>query len=130
MAPMNEYSARTYREGRWWVAEVQVAGTTQATQARRLADIASHARDLVATILDCEPEEVTVTLDLVLPEEVVADLDRSQRLREEAATAQAQAAEAVRSAAARLAAQGMSQRDIGAALGVSHQRANQLLASR
>ena len=55
-------------------------------------------------------------------------LDRAAELRSESSRANTAAAEEVRAAARELADSGLPQRDIGRLLGVSHQRAAQLLA--
>lgn len=122
---MTVYTAGVTREGKWWVAEV--AELDVATQARHLAEVAGRVADLIATVLECEPETVDLKLDITLPAEVAADLARADALRTQSAKAQHDAAVAVRSAAAKLSAQGVTIRDIGTALGVSYQRAHQLL---
>jgi hypothetical protein len=55
------------------------------------------------------------------------ELDRSAALRQEAARSQAAAAAAARRAARRLRDQGLPLQDVGQALGVSFQRAKQLI---
>jgi hypothetical protein len=55
------------------------------------------------------------------------ELDRSAELREQAARSQAQAAQLARRAARRLRDQGLPLQDVGTALGVSFQRAKQLI---
>lgn len=124
---MTVHSVSVWREGRWWVAEVAGVG---ATQARRLRELRERTADLVATALDCDPEDVSVDMIIQLPDDVTSQLDRAAALREQAAHAQHEAAAAVRVAAARLQEQGVSVRDIGTALGVSYQRAHQLLHGR
>lgn len=64
---------------------------------------------------------------MVLPEAVRRDLEQSAALREEAARAQAKAAQLARHAAALLRSKGLPLRDVGQALGVSFQRAKQLV---
>jgi len=64
---------------------------------------------------------------VVLPTKAEQHLKKSAELRNEAARAQTRAAQEARTAARELAATGMTLRDIGAALGISHQRAQQLI---
>ncbi|MGH7735396.1 MAG: hypothetical protein ACREOE_17315, partial [Gemmatimonadales bacterium] len=64
---------------------------------------------------------------LTLPADVQAERDRSAELREQAARSQAQAAQLARRAARRLRDQGLPLQDVGKALGVSFQRAKQLI---
>lgn len=123
---MKDFRARVAREERWWVADVAELGV--ATQARQLSDVRSRTVDLIATALDCEPEDIAVEFTISLPTDVSAELDRARELRAQAAQAQHDAAVAVRAAAARLRAQGVSIRDIATALGVSYQRAHQLVS--
>lgn len=123
------YTAHVRREGRWWMVAVPEVGGL--TQARRLADVVTMARELVAVCLDVAPEDMEITLSI----DSIGDLDVQRRLDEIAQ--ERRAAEELerrlsahtRSLARDLAALDIPQRDIGAVLGVSHQRANQLLAS-
>jgi len=85
------------------------------------------ARDLIAIMDDIPADSFDLDVRLTLPEEIRAQLDQSAALREEAARSQAQAAQLSRQAARRLRDQGLSLRDVGQALGVSFQRAKQLL---
>jgi hypothetical protein len=124
---MRQQTAIVTREGRWWVAEVAGVG---ATQARGLPELRRRAVDLVATSADCDPEQVEIQLAVQLPEDVAGELERAAALRTQASNAQREAAVAVRLAASRLHADGVSVRDIGTALGVSYQRAHQLLHGR
>ena len=64
----------------------------------------------------------------IIPPEIAEDLDAARRLRSEAKQVAEQASERVRHAARILANQGLTVRDIGSILGVSYQRAQQLLA--
>ncbi len=124
------YTAHVTREGRWWMVAVpEVDGLTQA---RRLSEAVPMARSLVAVTLDVDPED----LDIALSIDRVGDVDVADRLaeitRERAALSELERslAEHTRSLARDLAERDVPQRDIGAVLGVSHQRAQQLLASR
>lgn len=113
---------------RWWVLEVpEVPGAV--SQSRTLRDVEATARDVIALMLDVEPDSFGVDVHVELPESVTSHLARSATLREQAADAQAGAAAEVRAAARDLAGRGVTVRDIGAALGVSHQRAHQLVNS-
>jgi hypothetical protein len=87
------------------------------------------ARDLIAIMTGMTPESLQLDVQVQLPKSVRTHLVRAQRLRDEAATAQAEAAAEARAAARELAASGLTMRDIGQALGVSYQRAHQLVAS-
>jgi lambda repressor-like predicted transcriptional regulator len=126
MVAVRNFTADVCRDERWWVAEVAELGV--ATQAKHLSEVRLRTVDLIATALDCEPSEISVEFDISLPGEVAADLDRARTLREQSAQAQHDAALAVRAAAARLRAEGVSIRDIATALGVSYQRAHQLVS--
>ncbi len=86
------------------------------------------ARDLVAVMRDVDPDSFELTVSITLPEQVRAHLEAAARLREESARANTAAAKESRAAARALSNMGMPLRDIGVALGVSPQRASQLLA--
>jgi hypothetical protein len=136
MVAMNTYTAIARRGERFWVIRVPGLGSHPdeglPTQARSLAEVEPMARDLIAVYLDVPPDSFTVSTQVELPDSVRHHLELVAKLRQEAAEAQAAAAEEYRRAAAELKAGGLTVRDIGIALGVSHQRAQQLvgLASR
>ncbi len=114
------------RTGRWWL--IDVPGVPAAhSQARRLDQAEDVARDLIALLKDADPHSFDVDITVHIPEEVRADLDRAEELRQEAARSQHEAAVLARSAARRLHDAGLPLRDIGKLLQVSHQRAHQLV---
>lgn len=94
-----------------------------------LREVEEVARDLVAVMLDVDADSFDLEVSVQLPEEVAEHLARADALRKEAASAQAAAAAEVRAAARALADQGMPLRDVGKALGISYQRAHQLVSS-
>jgi hypothetical protein len=127
------YRAIASRGERFWLVRVHGLGATDdglPTQARTLADVEPWARDLIATYLDLEPDSFAVDVEIELPERVQAHLHNANELRGRAAKAQSESADEYRAAARGLKALGLTVRDIGAALNVSHQRAQQLLADR
>ena len=85
------------------------------------------ARDLIVIMDDVPAESFDLEVTITLPAEIRAELDRSAELREQAARSQAQAAQLARRAAKRLREQGLPLQDVGQALGVSFQRAKQLI---
>jgi hypothetical protein len=122
------YTAEIHREGRrWWVAYVPEIG--HATQGRSLKEIDYMVRDLVRMFTEDDPEEVTIVIQ---PDEpgLREDLAAALAARREAAAAADRAAEHSQRAATGLAAAGFTMRDIGTLLGVTFQRAHQLVAAR
>lgn len=119
------YSARIERDGRFWL--IHVAELDRYTQARNLRTVENMARDLVAAMLEVAHDSFELDVQLHLPLAVSAHLEAAARLRAESAAANTAAAAETRAAARELAALGLPIRDIGAALGVSHQRAHQLV---
>lgn len=114
------------QSGRWWVISVpDVPGAH--SQARRLSQAEEVARELISLMTDASPGSFAVHVDVVLPEAVRYDLEKSAALREQAAQAQAEAARLARHAAGLLRSRGLPLRDVGQALGVSFQRAKQLV---
>ncbi|MEI2713380.1 MAG: hypothetical protein V9G04_08790 [Nocardioides sp.] len=101
------------------------------TQARRVGEIEDQARSLIAVTLDVPLSEVAVVIRSVL----VGDIDALALAREveqrraSAASAEQQAAAALRDAVSQLVARDAATRDVGELLGISHQRVSQI-ASR
>lgn len=114
------------RTGRWWLIDVPEVPAAH-SQARRLDQAEDVARDLIALMTDTDPESFEVDLQVHLPDQVRADLQRAEELRQQAARSQHEAAALARSAARRLHDEGLPLRDIGKLLQVSHQRAHQLV---
>lgn len=114
-------------EGRWHIRVPDVNGYAQV---RTLRGAPAVARDLIAHVTGQPANSFGLKLEWVLPTEVQAHLEAAQRLRREEKRANTAAANEVRIAAKGMAAAGMSVRDIGTVLGVSHQRAHQFLAAQ
>ena len=125
---MTRYTAHASREEGWWI--VTVPELDAVTQARRIEQVESQARDLIATWLDVDPDSVEVPVEPAVPHAVSRKLQRAAAARAKADTEQRRAAELIRSAARDLAIAGLSVRDIGMVLGVSHQYAQRLTAGR
>ncbi|HVA60586.1 MAG TPA: HicB family toxin-antitoxin system [Mycobacteriales bacterium] len=120
------YRANVERDGRFWLVRVPEVGVTQA---RHLREVELMARDLIALVTDTEPSTFNLDVEVQMPAAAKRRLDRAVRLRNQAKDTQAQAAEELRAAAQELAKSGMTVRDIGQLLGVSYQRAHQLVSS-
>lgn len=136
---MHTYKVLVTRDDRWWMIRVpeldryvMADGSINigdTTQARRLSDVTGQARDFICTVTDSAPSEVDMALSIVVDGiDVSAGADRvigNRRLAEQyAAAAQAEAKDLARG----LAAAGVAVRDVGEVLGVSFQRAQQLIS--
>lgn len=127
---MSTYTAELRLDGKWWSVWVSEIG--HATQGRTLAEADEMARDLIrlwveedhGTTLD--PAEIELHLDIRLPDEVRDHLEQADNLRTQAQRTQQAAAEEQAEAVRTLRRAGVSLRDAGRALGLSHQRVGQL----
>lgn len=124
---MTTYHATITHGDTHWL--IHVHEIDQWTQARHLREADDMARSLVALMLDVPLDTVEVETILELPQTVEKYLKAVAEHREMAAALQKQAAADSRAAAKDLAARGVTVRDIGVALGVSYQRAHQLISS-
>ena len=125
MAEVRTYRADVERDGRFW--HIHVPEISRSTQARHLREIEPMARDLIAVMEDVPSDSFHVEMHVTLPAEVDQELQRSAELRADAARSQHEAAALTRSAARRLHNDGLTLREIGKLLDVSHQRAHQLV---
>ncbi|WP_018157064.1 hypothetical protein [Demetria terragena] len=121
---MSTYTGTARQVGKYWAVEVDGVGPTQARNLREVDDMAA---DLVASLLDVPVEDVQVDVAVELPQDVAADLAKVEQLHRVEADARAEAADLRRVAARKLAERGLPVRDVGKALGVSYQRAHQLV---
>ncbi|MHA6629053.1 hypothetical protein ACU61A_26760 [Pseudonocardia sichuanensis] len=124
---MSTYTAHVTRSGRYW--HIHIPEIDRVTQARNVGEIDVMARDLIAVMLDIEPDSFTVDVQVTMPASVREHLDRAEQLRAEELRLRSEAAAEVRAAALELKESGIPLRDLGKLLGVSHQRAHQLVSS-
>jgi propanediol dehydratase small subunit len=106
---------------------IKVDGLRGATQAKSAREIDAMARDFIAELTGVTASRVKVETEIELPSKVKSALDKAEKLRIESDLARKAAAQEYRLAAQLLKDEGMTVRDIGAALGVAFQRAQQLL---
>ncbi|CCK58011.1 hypothetical protein [Mycobacterium canetti] len=124
---MNTYHAIATRDGKYWL--VEIPELSQFTQARTLSEVEPMIRDLIAHVLDVPADSFLVEWETKLSESVQHHLELADKYANEATWYQSEAASQRRFAAREMRAEGMTVRDIGAALGISHQRAQQLISS-
>lgn len=118
----------TLVDGQGW--HIEVPEIERVTQARNVGEIESMARDLIEIMTGEPADGVELTMTMSLPSEVAGQLREVQRQRLMEQQARAAAAQASRDAALRLKMTGMSVRDVGKVLGISHQRASQLTSGK
>lgn len=128
---MTTYEATVIRDGKWWM--VSIPAIDGLTQARRLSEATEMAREYIAASQDIALERVSVTLHFGpigglhnIEDRVATIVDERNRAAELERAASTQSTELARD----LAAVNVPVRDIGAILGISHQRAHQLIATR
>ena len=123
------YRAVAERDGSWWAIRVpELRGVY--SQARRLADVEAMARDVIALVLDVAPDSFDVSVEPVLGSDAAGLVEQALAGRLEAERAARRASEQLRVAVDRLAASGLTVRDIAHILGLSHQRIAQVSSSR
>lgn len=123
---VSTYHAQVTRGDKFWL--IRVPEIDRSTQARHLREVETMARDLVAVMEDVEPDSFELKVDVAIPAGVESHLNASRKLRMEADDLSRRAAEEARIAAREL-ARDMPLRDVASVLGVSHQRAHQLVNS-
>lgn len=120
------------RESGWWVAQVKEAPAAL-TQGRTIAEARRRIREALALVLDDDKAAAQAEFvdDVKLPSDVRRALERARvdrtRLEAEAKRAQATTAVAVQKLINNV---GLSVRDAGELLGISHQRVQQLVKNR
>ena len=124
---VTRYTATAHRAAGWWIVQCdQHPGAL--SQVRRLDQAASVHREAIAFVVGVPTDEVEVKVRPEIPEQVTVHLCRAEEAAAQAQRATAQE-RAERAAAARAAQDaGLTVRDIGAVMGVSFQRAQQVLA--
>jgi hypothetical protein len=121
------YTYNVSRDGRFWL--IHVPELDRFTQARNLREVDEMVVDLISIVTDQPATAFDTHLGAIeLPDSVAGHLDTAKALREQAARSQHDAAEEARKAARELSEDGVPLRDIGRLMGVSYQRAHQLVA--
>jgi len=117
------------RSGNWWAITVpDLDGVF--SQARRLDQVESRAREAIALMLDVDEADVGEIDVTVVAPDTVTSLLREMHESEAAAVAAGERASALRRRVAQqLRDDGFPVRDIGRITGISHQRVSQILAS-
>jgi len=120
------YTARCVREGGWWIVTIdELDGVF--THARRVDQVEGLARDAIALWLEAEPSSFDVVVDVEIFGQARSALDEAREARREAEHAKAQAALTTTTAVVELFRGGLPLRDVGALVGISHQRVAQIL---
>jgi predicted RNase H-like HicB family nuclease len=125
------YRATATRTGRRWAIEVpELPGAH--SQARRLDQVESMAREAIALLLGAGEDafDVTVQPDLSSLGSLKDSIEEALRAREAAELAQSKASAAVRHAVREIRDSGYTSRDTGMLLGVTNQRISQLEKDR
>ncbi|CAN5908849.1 hypothetical protein BH23ACT10_BH23ACT10_22540 [soil metagenome] len=122
------YRVDVARSGAWWAIKIpELPGAF--SQCKRLDQVEAMAREAIGLMLDIEPADIgNIEVDVELPDQIADDLAALRRSERLADDARQTAAHARQRAAERLRDSGLSVRDIGRLLGVSHQRVSQVLA--
>ena len=128
MSARKVYRATAERDGRFWLLDVPEI--ERVTQARRLDQAEMMVRSLIS-IMTGEPEDsfdvdIRPQLETALSDVVLRALAAKSR----AAGAQAEASNLQREAVRLMGESGMTIRDAGDLLGITHQRVAQLRASK
>jgi hypothetical protein len=127
---MKTYSVTAYREDNWWM--VSIPELDGLTQAHSLTEADHMARSYISISLDVDP--ASFDIDLCVGKvgrvaDVSAIANSVARAREEAADLERAASDQAYELAQALAAEKVTVRDIGKVLGVSYQRAHQLVSA-
>lgn len=125
---MRSYTATVRREGKWWMVHVpEIDGITQA---RRLSEAEPMARELIAATLDLSLDRVAVDVTLEPMhglEDLPARMANIASNRRKALELERQATHEAAELAKALVDLDIPLRDVGTVMGVSHQRAHQLV---
>jgi predicted RNase H-like HicB family nuclease len=115
------YTVSCRRVGGWWAISVgELRGVH--SQARRLDQVQSMAREAIALMLDVAPDSFDVEVIPAVP----APVTKAVKARANAQAAEQAAEQATQQAVLELLADGYTVRDAGALLGLSPQRISQI----
>lgn len=124
---MTRYTATARRTDGWWIVQCdQHPGAL--SQVKRLDQAAEEHREAIAFVAGVPVVEVDVEVRPALSSDLADELERASDLAASARRDEEAAGQKRREVARKLAEDGLTVRDIGAVLGVSYQRAHQLVS--
>lgn len=125
-----QYRVLVIRSGEWWAIEFPDVDDRIHSQARRLEQVPSAAAEAISLSLDVSVSPEDIELELVLGDELDEVIQRARDERARAESAARSARETtVRAAVVAHREFGLSVRDVGELLEVSHQYAARLVKS-
>ncbi|MDR0436484.1 MAG: hypothetical protein LBH11_07005 [Propionibacteriaceae bacterium] len=124
---MKKITAEASRDGKFWLVYVPEVG--HYTQARNLGEVETMAASLAATVWNVPIETVEAVMSVKLPEQAEKAMADARTMFRQSDELKHSASIKSREAASMLRAQGWGLKDIGEALGVSTQRAHQLVTA-
>lgn len=124
---MKQFVVTAERTAKWWVLQA-VAAPGAISQVSRLDQI-DEIREAIAFVEQIPESGVDVVVRPVLPQQAVPHLDQLDALRSLAAAAGVAVAREAHATAKSLSDAGLTVRDIGTIMHLSHQRAHQLLTA-
>ena len=127
MTQKRELEAIAHKEGKWW--EIHIHELDRVTQASRTKDIQDMATDLAATVLNVDPDQVTVHVTLRAPGDVMERWTQARRNLENAQELAAKGAAESRDIVAELSKE-FTITEVARMLGISTQRVSQLKAKK
>lgn len=123
---MRRYTVRARRIGGWWALDVEGLPGVH-TQVRRIDQADDMAREAIAGVLGVAADTFETVIAPEVPAALRSMVDEAIEARSQAAHAQDAAGQLTRDAARRLVDEGLTVRDAGVLLGLSHQRIAQLI---
>jgi predicted RNase H-like HicB family nuclease len=121
-----ELNAKAQRSGDWWAVEVpEIEGLY--TQVKRLEQVEAMVKDAAAALTGRPESEFNVKVIPVVDESTMETMKAAAAYAKQATEMQKMAKDQARMAAFAMKSTGMSVRDIGSVMGVSFQRASQIL---
>ncbi|RRQ11995.1 hypothetical protein CXF47_10555 [Corynebacterium bovis] len=124
--PTAGYMVHVTADGPGWMIEVPALG--RVTYAAHLRDVEPTVVDLIAIMTGSSPRDGEVTI--VWPEDIRDGIAAIKEAKVQARRAQRDAQNTIADVVAQMKSAGQSYRDIGAVLGLSHQRVARLHAER
>lgn len=126
MKQRKTYKLVVQREPGWWI--IQIPELELTTQARRLGDVEKNAREAIAAMLDVGVASFDLEPDVRTPVAVVQEIDEARALMDRVAILREESADRIARAVDKLIKDfGLTMREAGKLLDLSHQRVAQLV---